>query len=233
MKILQDQLAKNPDRNDYRLALANIAVLSAQYDLAIGEYNNLIAKNPQSPDLYLRLGETYHRAGKMNEAIEYTRKARDLAPNSAAANVTLAVLLERTGKGAEARPLYEQILKTEPDNPVALNNLAYLMAETGADLDQALTMAQRARQRVPTNVDIADTLGWIYIKKNLPDNAIQIFRDLVAKNPDRAAFRYHLAMALYQKGAKPEAKKEAETALRSKPTQDEEAKIRELIAKLG
>jgi hypothetical protein len=40
-------------------------------------------------------------------------------------------------------------------------------------------------------------------------------------------------MALYQKGDKTQAKKECELALKSKPPKIEEAKIRELLAKLS
>ena len=121
----------------------------------------------------------------------------------------------------------------EPDHPVALNNLAFMLADTGTDLDKALTMAQRAKQQYPSDGNIADTLGWIYIKKNLSDSAIAVFRDLIKTEPDRATFRYHFAVALYQKGDKDSAKKELEAALRSKPSKDEEAKIRDLMAKLG
>ncbi len=64
---------------------------------------------------------------------------------------------------------------------MALNNLAFLMAETGGDLDDALTKAQRAKQLLPSLYEISDTLGWIYLKKNLADKAIDIFKDLVAK----------------------------------------------------
>jgi Flp pilus assembly protein TadD len=143
------------------------------------------------------------------------------------------LLLDQEGQRAVARPIYEQVLKIEPDNAVALNNVAYMMAEGGEDLDLALNLAQRAKQRLPENLDVSDTLGWIYIKKNLSDNAIQVYHDLVAKQPDRSTFRYHLGMALYQKGDKVGARKELQTALQSHPSKDEEAKIRELMGKLG
>jgi Flp pilus assembly protein TadD len=147
--------------------------------------------------------------------------------------VPLAVLLDSTGRQAEARATYEQILKLQPDNPIALNNLAYMMAETGGDLDQALTLAQRARQKMPQDPNVADTLGWIYIKKNLSDNAIGIFRELVIQQPGNSTYRFHLGMALYQKGDKPSARKELQAALQSKPSPAEAAKIRELLAKVG
>jgi uncharacterized protein HemY len=64
----------------------------------------------------------------------------------------------------------------ETENPAALNNLAYLISETpGGDLTQALTLAQKANQKLPQAPEIADTLGWIYLKKNLTDNALEIF----------------------------------------------------------
>ncbi len=115
--------------------------------------------------------------------------------------------MEATGKREQAKPIYEQILKIHPDEPVALNNLAFIKAEEGVDLDQALTMAQRAVQKVPSSPDMADTLGWVYIKKNLSEDAIRVFKDLVQKEPNNAEYHYHYGMALLQKGDKPSAKK--------------------------
>ena len=47
---------------------------------------------------------------------------------------------------------------------------------------------------------VADTLGWIYLKENLSDKAVEMFKELVGKAPNHSTFRYHLGMALYQKG---------------------------------
>ena len=142
-------------------------------------------------------------------------------------------MADSAGQRDKARPLYEQILKIQPDHPIALNNLAYMLAESGADLDQAMTMAQRAKQKLPQDSNVADTLGWIYIKKNLSDPAITIFRELVRVEPDRSTYHFHLAMALAQKGDKASAKKELEAALRKQPAKDEEQKIRELLLKVS
>ena len=91
-------------------------------------------------------------------------------------------MLEGIGKRDQAKPIYEQILKIQPDHPIALNNLAYIKAEEGADLDPALTMAQRAEQKAPRTLDLKDTLGWIYIKKNLSDDAVRHVQDLVRRS---------------------------------------------------
>jgi tetratricopeptide (TPR) repeat protein len=231
--MLRDELAKNPDRVEYLVALANISVNAKDYPTAIAEYKVVLDKSPRSSDVWLRLGETYRRSGDLNNATSSFKKAQELAPNNVVPHLQLALLYDTTGKKTDARPVYEQILRIQPDNAVALNNLAFMLADNDTDLDQALTMAQRAKQQRPNDANVSDTLGWIYIKKNLPDSAISIFRELVKSEPERAMYRYHFAMALYQKGDRESAKRECEAALKAKPGKEEEAKIRDLMAKLG
>jgi Flp pilus assembly protein TadD len=125
------------------------------------------------------------------------------------------------------------LLKANPENSTALNNLAYLKAERGVDLDQALGYAQRALQRSPQDPNISDTLGLIYIRKKLTSQAVQVLQDLVARVPDNPSFHLHLAMALYDAGEKQPAKRELERALQHKPSAVEQAKIKELAARIG
>jgi tetratricopeptide (TPR) repeat protein len=233
IQLLQTEAAKAPENSTIRLYLANIAARAQKYDLAVAQFTALIAQDPKREDLYLRLAETYRRSGDLNSAAENFRKAKDLDPTDWQAQLKLALLLEGMGRKEEAKKIYDTVLKLQPDNPTALNNLAFSMAESGEDLDQALTLAQRAQRKWPGNPDVADTLGWIYVRKNLSDSAVDIFRDLVAKQPKNPIYRYHYAVALYQKGDKLNAKKEAQTALASTPPKDEESKIKELIAKIG
>ncbi len=233
VQLLQSELAKRPDLTQIRIALGNLAFRAGKYDLAVQNYKEMLAKEPDNGGVYVRLGETYRKKGDTRSAIEAFRKAKELLPNDVQPYLQLALLLEGSGQQEQAKPIYEQILKLQPDNPVALNNLAYMMAETGGDLDQALALAERAKQKLPSDINVADTLGWIYIKKNLSDNAVTIFRDLVNKRPEVSTFRYHLGMALYQRGDKVQARKELQAALQLKPAPAEATKIKELIDKLG
>ncbi len=146
---------------------------------------------------------------------------------------TLGLTLEGAKRWDEARQVYESIIKMYPNNGIVLNNLAFGLAEHGGDLDQALTLAQRAKQLIPNLNEVSDTLGWIYLKKNLPDNAIEIFRDLVAKTPNQPTFRYHLGMALSQKGDKVHALAELRRALDLNPSAEEKKQIQDLIQRLG
>ncbi len=233
LELIQKESAKDPGRDELTLALANVAARTGKTDLAIEQFEKLAAKRPDDAFLHTRMGEIYRRAGKMDVSIGHLRKAIQLAPNQPAPKLQLAMQLDEQGQRAEARRLYEDLLKAQPNNVIVLNNLAYMMAETGSELDQALTLAQRAKQTMPNEINVADTLGWIYIKKNLSDNAIDIYRDLTRRAPDRSTFHYHLGMALFQKGDRAQAKQALLTALRNKPAKDEEAKIRELLGRIG
>jgi predicted Zn-dependent protease len=115
---------------------------------------------------------------------------------------------------------------------IALNNYAYLKAEEGSDLDGALTMAQKAKQQAPNMPEVSDTLGWIYIKKNLPDEALRIYNDIVKKNPENPIFRMHLAQAMFQKGDRPGARTELAKALKNNPTKLVEGQIKALLQKI-
>jgi tetratricopeptide (TPR) repeat protein len=232
IKEMEKAIQAEPDRRDLKLDLANFEVRAEQYDPAIAVYKGLLDKEPKNGDLLFRLAETYRRKGDLNASIEKFRESSQASPTEVRPLLQLALLMDGTGRQDQSQPIYEQVLKIQPDNPVALNNLAYLKAERGIDLDQAQTMAQRARQRSPNSPEIADTLGWIYIKRNLSEEAVRVFQDLVAKDPKNAKFHYHYGMALYEKGDKPSTKRELLMALQDNPSKDDEAKIRDLLAKL-
>jgi tetratricopeptide (TPR) repeat protein len=232
IKEMQKASQAEPDRRDLSLYLADLEAGAGQYDAALKLFQGLSDKDPKNADLLWRLGEVYILKGDKNSAIEKLRAATQAAPNDPKPLLQLGLLMDDTGHPDLGQPIYEQVLKLQPDNPVALNNLAYLEANKGTNLDQAQTMAQRALQKAPNSAEIADTLGWIYIKKNQSEEAVRVFQDLVTKQPKNPKFHYHYGMALYEKGDKPSTKRELEAALQDKPSKEDEAKIRDLLGKL-
>ena len=146
----------------------------------------------------------------------------------------LAQSLVAGGRVEDAKARYRKILQAEPNNANALNDLAYLMADSGEKLDEALTYAQRGTQFAKDpglKTSLSDTIGWIYVRKNMNDLAIQTFEPLVSNDPRNSTYLYHLGVALLQKGDKLKAKTELQAALAAKPGPQDEAKIRELLAK--
>jgi tetratricopeptide (TPR) repeat protein len=232
-QLLQAKIDQEPDNLRWRRAMGTTAIRAGQVDRATRELNFVLSKNPDDAMAHKQLAGIYYRGGQLGDAERHFRRAMELRPEDHVPYLYLGIMLESQHRLEDAAENYEKVIEISPANEVALNNLAYILSETTADLDRALTLAQRARSQAPDNPSIADTLSWIYIKKNLNDNAIRILDELVSDNPSQVTWRYHLAMALYQKGDHVRARKELETALRNNPSAEERSKIRELLARIS
>jgi tetratricopeptide (TPR) repeat protein len=215
-----------------RNAIGNLLVRKGDLDGAIENYQELAKVAPQSADLNLRMGEVYRRKGDLQSAITYLQRASDLDQNNLVPVMQTAMVLHQMGRNREATDAYERAVRLDPENVVALNNLAYMHAETGGDLDLALRYAETAKRKEPRNPEIDDTLGWIYVKKKLNDNALVILRNLVKQHPTNSTYRYHLGVALAQSGDTEQAREELNRALRSNPSEKDAEEIRKMLAKL-
>jgi len=236
VQVVLTEAEKHPDRPDLQRELGNAEVGAAQYDKAIGTFQGLLSKLTDSraqADLWSRIGEAYLRKGDAQQSINSLEKARQQDVNNPVITTNLAMLYETQHKTDVARKYYEMAIKIDPNNPLALNNLAYLITESNGDLDIALTYATRAKQRLPQHPEINDTLGWIYLKKNLTDNALDTFRNLVVQAPQSSTYHYHYAMALTQKGDREHARKECQAALADNPGKEQIQQIQGLLQRLG
>jgi tetratricopeptide (TPR) repeat protein len=237
IKVIADEVQKQPQRADLRKELATAELRAKRFDKAIEDYQAILDRYKDAPmdqaEIYGRIAQTYTAKGDIPKGVENLRKARQLVPNSITYVSQLAELLDLSGKQSEALTTYREAMKIDPNNAFVLNNLAYLMSQSGQNLDEALTLAQHAKQQLPNFNEVSDTIGWIYIKKNLSDSAIEIFRDLNSKVKDNPTFHYHYGMALAQKGDKANALKELKVALQNKPKKEEENQIKELVQKLS
>ena len=72
-----------------------------------------------------------------------------------------------------------------------MNNLAFLLAETGDSLDDVLKLAWQAVSKEPNNPALLDTLGYVYLKRDKNDNALEIFNKLIRTFPDDPTCAYH------------------------------------------
>jgi tetratricopeptide (TPR) repeat protein len=236
VQLIDAEAQKKPANLDLARELGNAEVSAGQYDKAIATYSSLLAKM-QDPklqgDVWVRIGESYLRKGDIPQSINSLEKARQALPGNTALLTNLAMLYETQNRHDIARKYYEESIRIDPNNAFALNNLAYLISESNGDLNTALTYAERAKQRLPGHPEVNDTLGWIYLKKNLTDNAVETFRTLVVQAPQNPIYHYHYAMALLQKGDRETAKKECQSALGDKPNKEQENQIHQLMTKLG
>ena len=129
----------------------------------------------------------------------------------------LGQIEEKRENWQQAQADYRKVLDLAPGNVVAKNNLAWVYSEHGGDIDVALRMAQEAVESNPDDPAICDTLGWIYVKKQILGNAIQLLQQSVDRKPDDAEYNYHLGVAYWRAGRAADAKKYLQASLRLQP----------------
>ena len=115
---------------------------------------------------------------------------------------------------------------------LAANNLAYIYADDGGNLDMALQLAQVARQKLPESPEVADTLGWVYVKKDLATLAIPRLEEAADGNPNDALVQYHLGVALAKAGQKIKGRQILERALTMKLPEPTATEARKLVSEL-
>jgi tetratricopeptide (TPR) repeat protein len=236
VEIVREEAQKSPDRVDLARELGNAQAAAGQFPAAIATYQALLAKfkDPKlQSGLLIQIAQAYRYEGDVQHSVEAFEKSRIGVQENPVTLRDLGMLYEELNQKDKAKQYYEKALTLDSGDPLALNNLAYLIAENNGDLNEALSYAQRAKQRLPTFTEITDTLGWIYMKKNLTDSAIDSFKALVVQAPQNPIYHYHYAMALNQKGDRDSARKECQAALADKPNKVQEDQIRQLLSKLS
>ncbi len=246
IRTVRDLAAKNPAAPAYRSQLAAFEATagirlmqsdparSKQYfEQSIEDYKEVAKAAPNSADTWLHLGLLQRQVGQNDAALASFEQASKADPHNTSAALNEAIMLEALNRKKEAVDAYNRVLGIDPENPAALNNLAFINADSGTNLDQAMTFAERAKKRAPNSPDISDTLGFVYYQKNLNAEALRIFRQVVEGSPKNPTFRLHLAMALLKQGDKQGARDEAEKAMRSASRPDDQNKIRSFVSQIG
>ncbi|HEY8123598.1 MAG TPA: tetratricopeptide repeat protein [Myxococcota bacterium] len=207
--------------------LGDIEFATGRLDDAERSYRRAIEIDPNQLESYGKLAGLYNRQNRGSEVIKTYEAALAKNPKSGELHLVLGILKEAQGPAGvdAAMQHYEQAIALNPELAAAKNNLAYWLAERGQDLDRALDLAQEAKAVLAksprTNPSSADTLGWVFYKKNLPEAAVNYLREAVGgfdpavmqDRQTRPMVRHHLALALAALGDKAGAASEWKLAL--------------------
>lgn len=118
-----------------------------------------------------RIGSAEMQLGRFAQAISAFRKEKEITGR---ASVELAMALGANGDSTGEIQEYRAVLRESPGLTVALNNLAYAYALRNENLDEALSMAERAVDALPGNAAMVDTLAWVYFRKGMLADAEQV-----------------------------------------------------------
>ena len=207
---------------------------SGKKDLALSEIKKAIELDPGKDAYYHALAQYYARNNMLKNAIDEYEGILNKKPSDLTAATMLALLHQSAGNLDSARKTYKYILDRDPKNGLAANNMAWVLAEKGkkSDLDEALRLAQTAKDMYPEDPRVADTLGYVYLKKGMPDNALGQFQMASEKLTDEPTILYHMALALADLKRDTEAASSLRKALGSTKPFPEKQQAKELLARL-
>ncbi|MBV8771527.1 MAG: tetratricopeptide repeat protein [Deltaproteobacteria bacterium] len=230
---IRQQIKKQPENADFHALLAVFLMNDHQLDQASAELKSALKNDPDEPNLYFMLARVYQTQGNTGQADVELKASLAHRSNFGPALQMLGAMANREGRLDEAIGYYQRLVAAAPNSAIAANNLAYEYLRANRNLDQALELAQRARQLSPHDPHVADTLGEVMLARGLPENAMQLFRESVQADASAPSPHYHLGFALLALKQRSEAGAELSTALKLAPDAPEAGEAREDLAQLA
>jgi tetratricopeptide (TPR) repeat protein len=216
-KVLDETVAKEPKNPLLWDMVGRFQMASGKPAEAEAAFLKSIELAPEFTAPYYQLGVIYASQKKFPEAAKRLEKVIEKNDKNVGAHTLLGMVLNSEGKLDAANKEYRKVLTLSPKHPLAANNLASNLADGGGNLDEALKFAQIAREAVPDDPSVGDTLGWIHYKKGLYETAYPLISDAAGKLKTNASIRYHHGMVLAKKGRNKDAAAELKAALALDP----------------
>lgn len=195
--------------------------------------DRLLAIMPGDLEAMVKMADYHRRKGAPDRAVAVLQEAVKDHPGSALARAHLAQALFAQGNARGALAEFREALRLSPDDPKALNNLAAAIHYNDGDLDEALALAQRARDLEPGNAQILDTLGWVYHRRGDHAAALPSVQTAVALQPELPILRYHLGAILAALDRPDEARAALQSALAAGVEFQGHAEARDLLQRLS
>jgi len=219
LKLAQDAADRMPDTPRVQMTLARTLLVSGRNDDAVKQVEIVRERWPGQPgvaELYL---EVMARSGRSDQAFQVLAEQHEAGSLSPQGRVLLAQIYVGRGDDAKGIELLRSAIGDQPGMVSAQNDLAFLLARRGESLPEATELAQEARANVPDSAQIADTLGYVYLRRDLGEAALVQFDAAVELSEPQstswATAQYHRGLALQNLGREAEAIVAIEQALAS------------------
>ena len=210
-------LAQSPSEPAVLLLAARTAAAGNDNAAAEQHLKKVIALDPSNLKAYQALAAVYLLERQLDRAqTEFIEIARR-QPQAVAPPTMVGIIAEARNDRRTAIEWYNKALAIDSSAAAAANNLAWLLAERGDDLDTALQLAQVAKAGLPAVPDVADTLAWVYYKRDMISLAVPIMERVVEANPKHALYHFHLGMIYVKRGEDNKARQALQRALELQP----------------
>jgi tetratricopeptide (TPR) repeat protein len=204
--LLQQAIAARPKDDLPRIGLAQMYFWSGKRAEGTAALQAAMQVAPSNPESYILLADVYSAENKQDQAGQLLASAAQKPGIDSELLVRMGMIYERLQRWNDARDAYERSLQYDASNAIAKNNLASVLSDHGGDLNVALTLAQQAKEKMVDSLEITNTLGWIYYKRQLYSMALKYLEDCAKKDQKNATFQYELGMTQWKLGHTAEAR---------------------------
>lgn len=217
----------SPDYVAAALGRAEAILAAGRTDAAIEALDQLAKSQPERIEVWATLGDILRRNERFTAGIAAYDKAIALIRSPAKEQWILyfsrAICFERTDHWDKAEPDFRKALELSPEQPQTLNYLGYSYLEKQINLDEALSMIQRAATARPDDGAIADSLGWGFYRVGKYADAEKAMEHAIQLMPVDSTVNDHLGDVYWAVGRKREAEFQWKRALSFKPETEEAA----------
>lgn len=193
----------NPQHNRALFNLGNLLKSHGKSEEAVSLLKDSIRFGPHFADAYSSLASLYAEQRRFAEAKEVYQKGINNCPDSSDLHNNYGVFLVDTGEGELAAAHYQQAVRLKPAHYVAMVNLGRLLRSSN-DNQEAESWYKRALQ-VTRKVDILTPLGALYYNTGRYEDALQVYKEAAALQPDSTDIWLALAQVLAMAGRPSEA----------------------------
>lgn len=174
-----------------------------------------VEEHPDMPGAWLGLASVYFSMGEADKERAALDKALEAAPEDPRVVQHRAMFFERQQEPEAAVAAYRRLLGLVPDNGPALNNLAYALLRTSDDPQEAVRIAQRAKEVLGNDAAVLHTLGLAQLEAGQLDDAQQNLARAREMRPGDPTMLLDYGRLLIAKGQKEEGVRNVESALRN------------------
>ncbi|MHB8345861.1 MAG: tetratricopeptide repeat protein [Acidiferrobacterales bacterium] len=232
-KYLKQDLKLQPDNNQARVYLGEIAEQRKQYEKAAGWYRQVPAGSHYF-EAQVRLGVVMAKEGRLDNALTHLHQ---LHPESVRQRVQLALIeaqiLRRAKRYPEAEKVLTAALEVQPDNIDLLYARALVEIKMNR-LDLHEADLRKILKEDPTNADALNALGYTLADRtNRYQEALTLVQKALALRPGDPYIMDSMGWVQYRLGNDAEAVKYLRAALKRRPDPEISAHLGEVLWAMG
>lgn len=173
-----------------------VRVLSLKhYDEALTLLEPIIKTEPRNARAWTTKGLALAGMGRVEESLNSFRQALEVSPNYLPA-LKAAAQSEYNLGNPHSRVLLERIVSLTPEDQTAHAMLGELAFEKG-DCGAATTNYEKSREAIASNLPALWQFGQCLVSLQRPRPAVEVFRQVMALEPNSPAARYNLGLTQY------------------------------------